>query len=43
MSEAFNGPITIRYLSGAMPDANRAVHDNSPMELPLEPAELTLE
>lgn len=43
MSEAFNGQMTIRYLYGAMPDADRAVHDNSPMELPLEPAELTLD
>jgi len=35
--------MTIRYLYGAMPDADRAVRDNSPMELPLEPAELTVE
>lgn len=34
------GPVTLRYLYGAMPDADRAIHDNSAMELPLEQAEI---
>ena len=33
------GPLTVRYLYGARPDTSAAVHDNSPMELPLDPFE----
>jgi hypothetical protein len=31
------GPLTIRYLYGAMPDSSGAVRDNSKLRLPLEP------
>ena len=43
MAGTLDGPVTIRYLYGAMPDADRAIHDNSPMELPLEPVEIPIE
>jgi SGNH hydrolase-like domain, acetyltransferase AlgX/Carbohydrate esterase, sialic acid-specific acetylesterase len=33
------GPVRLRYLFGAMPDARRPVRDNSSLELPLEPYE----
>jgi hypothetical protein len=39
LAEAVQGPLKLRYLYGAMPDAERPVHDNSAMELPLEPFE----
>lgn len=42
-AEALKGPLIIRYLYGAMPDTSRSIHDNSPMELPLEPVELRIE
>lgn len=31
------GPLTVRYLYGAMPDSSAAVRDNSKLRLPLEP------
>lgn len=40
LARPVEGPVTLRYLYGAMPDADRAIHDNSAMELPLEPAQL---
>lgn len=39
LAEPGQGPLKLRYLYGARPDAHRPVHDNSPMELPLEPYE----
>ncbi len=43
MERSLDGPVTLRYLYGAMPDADRSVHDNSPIELPLEPIEIKVE
>ncbi len=43
MERSLDGPVTIRYLYGAMPDTDRSAHDNSPMELPLEPVEIEIE
>ena len=37
LAQPIEGPIRLHYLYGAMPNASRAVHDNSAMELPLEP------
>jgi hypothetical protein len=37
------GPLRVRYLYGGMPDNRHAVHDNSPLKLPLEPFDLGVE
>lgn len=37
LNDGVSGPITIKYLYGAMPDSSGAVRDNSPLRLPLEP------
>jgi hypothetical protein len=42
LAESTKGPLRLRYLYGAMPDTRRPIRDNSPMELPLEPFELTI-
>ena len=35
--------LRVRYLYGGMPDNRHAVHDNSPLQLPLEPFEMKVE
>lgn len=40
LGQAVHGPLNLKYLFGAAPDATGAIHDNSAMELPLEPAEV---
>ncbi len=42
-SAAPTGPISIRYLYGKSPNISGAVHDNSPLQLPLEPTAAPLE
>ncbi|MBW2366912.1 MAG: hypothetical protein JRH15_03400 [Deltaproteobacteria bacterium] len=42
LARPVNKPIRIRYLYGAMPDAGRAVRDNSDMRLPLEEFEIEI-
>lgn len=37
LGKEVQGPVTLRYLYGAMPEADHAVHDNSELRLPLEP------
>jgi hypothetical protein len=37
------GPLRVRYLYGGMPDNRHAVHDNSPLQLPLEPFDLKVD
>lgn len=43
LAQPVSGPLSLRYLYGAMPDASRAARDNSAMELPLEPFEHVIE
>jgi hypothetical protein len=39
LSEPHSGPLRVSYLFGAMPDNRNAIHDNSPLQLSLEPAD----
>ena len=43
LSQAAQGPLRLYYLYGAMPDSQGAVHDNSALQLPLEPFETLLD
>ncbi len=43
LAQPVTAPLSLRYLYGAMPDASRAAHDNTAMELPLEPFEQMIE
>ena len=37
------GPLRVRYLYGGMPDNRHAVHDNSSLQLPLEPFDMKVD
>lgn len=43
LGHAWEEPVTLYYLYGAHPDTARAVRDNSPMELPMEPARVEVQ
>ncbi|MBT8342597.1 MAG: hypothetical protein HKP58_01410 [Desulfatitalea sp.] len=43
LSKPAANAVLLYYLYGAMPEAQQAIHDNSTMELPLEPAKLKIE
>lgn len=43
LDRVIEGPLTLEYLFGAAPAAEGAIHDNSTLELPLEPGRVDLE